>query len=154
MTDKLRIVGTRTIDDVEFYMYGSIDEPLYLASDVARALDYNINKTNGKVDVNKLITIVDESERIKRTGIKETGRTVTGWFLTEDGFYECLFRSRKPVALSLKRAVKQILRQIRLTGGFIPTILDDTDTDIMERAIIIAKKTIEKKSILNNVLLE
>ena len=149
MTDKLRIVGTRTIDDVEFYMYGSIDEPLYLASDVARALDYNINKTNGKVDVNKLITIVDESERIKRTGI-----TVTGWFLTEDGLYECLFRSRKPVALSLKRAVKQILRQIRLTGGFIPTISDDTDTDIMERALIIAKKTIEKKSILNNVLLE
>lgn len=39
------------------------------------------------------------------------------WFLTEDGIYEILMQSRKPIAKELKKKIKQYLKQIRQTGG-------------------------------------
>ena len=38
------------------------------------------------------------------------------WFLTEDGLYEVLMQSRKPIARRFKRAVKDILKDLRLSG--------------------------------------
>ena len=40
-------------------------------------------------------------------------------FLTEDGLYEVLMLSRKPIAKELKKQIKQYLRNIRLTGAAI-----------------------------------
>lgn len=41
------------------------------------------------------------------------------WFLTEDGLYEVLMQSRKPIAKAFKKEVKKILKQIRATGGYV-----------------------------------
>jgi prophage antirepressor-like protein len=38
------------------------------------------------------------------------------WFLTEDGLYEVLMQSRKPIAKEFKRQVKIILKDIRRHG--------------------------------------
>ena len=67
-------------------------------------------------------------------------------FLTEDGFYEVLMLSRKPIAKAFKKEVKQILKQIRITGGYIPTTQEDDEETIMAKAFLIAQKTIEKKT--------
>ena len=40
------------------------------------------------------------------------------WFLTENGLYEVLMQSRKPIAKEFKREVKKILHEIRMTGGY------------------------------------
>ena len=41
------------------------------------------------------------------------------WFLTEDGLYEVLMQSRKPIAKEFKREVKRILKSIRRDGMFV-----------------------------------
>ena len=40
----------------------------------------------------------------------------TALFLTEDGFYEVLMQSRKPIAKSFKKEVKKILKELRIKG--------------------------------------
>ena len=39
-------------------------------------------------------------------------------FLTEDGLYEVLMQSRKPIAKQFKKEVKKVLKQIRKTGSY------------------------------------
>lgn len=43
----------------------------------------------------------------------------TATFLTEDGLYEVLMQSRKPIAKQWKKEVKTILKTLRKTGGYI-----------------------------------
>lgn len=59
--------------------------------------------------------------------------------------YEVLFQSRKPIAKEFKKGVKEILKTIRKTGGYIATKQDDTPEEIMARALIVAQETIKRK---------
>lgn len=70
------------------------------------------------------------------------------WFLTEGGLYEVLMQSRKPIAKKLKKEIKKILKQIRLTGGYIPISNEDDEKVILEKAVKILNKTLESKEIL------
>ena len=42
------------------------------------------------------------------------------WFLTEDGLYEVLMQSTKPIAKSFKKEVKKILKELRIKGYLPP----------------------------------
>lgn len=66
-------------------------------------------------------------------------------FLTEDGLYEVLMQSRKPIAKQFKKGVKQILHEVRTIGGYIATKQDDTPEEIMARALTIAQATLAKR---------
>lgn len=50
-------------------------------------------------------------------------------FLTEEGLYEVLFQSRKPIAKEFKKEVKKILKQMRLTGG---AVLENREAEFIE----------------------
>ena len=78
-------------------------------------------------NVSDMISRVDEDERSKFN----LGRQGDGWFLTEDGLYEVLMQSRKPIAKQFKKGVKQILKEIRTTGGYIATQVNETPEMIM-----------------------
>ena len=65
--------------------------------------------------------------------------------LTEDGLYEVLMQSRKPIAKQFKKGVKQILHEVRTQGGYIATRQDETDEEIMARALSIAQATLAKR---------
>jgi prophage antirepressor-like protein len=99
-------------------IFGTIDEPLFLAKDVADWI--------GHRDVWTMIKNIDDDEKIKiesntlDSNFKlESGNLRTSrWFLTENGLYEVLFQSRKPLAKAFKREVKKILKTIRETGNF------------------------------------
>lgn len=54
-------------------------------------------------------------------------------------------QSRKPIAKQFKKGVKQILHEVRTTGGYIATKADDTPEEIMARALTIAQATLEKR---------
>ena len=41
------------------------------------------------------------------------------WFLTEDGLYEVLMQSRKPIAREFKKQVKKKLKEIRRRGIYV-----------------------------------
>lgn len=64
--------------------------------------------------------------------------------LTENGLYEVLMQSRKPIAKQFKKGVKAILKEIRTNGGYIATTQEDTPELIMAKALQVAQATIEK----------
>lgn len=64
--------------------------------------------------------------------------------VTENGLYEVLMQSRKPIAKQFKKGVKAILKEIRTNGGYIATSQEDTPELIMARALQVAQTTIDK----------
>lgn len=62
-----------------------------------------------------MLKAVDEDEKITINFTdSETGRARNQSFLTEDGLYEVLMQSRKPIAKAFKKEVKRILKELRL----------------------------------------
>ena len=52
------------------------------------------------------------------------------WFLTENGLYEVLMQSRKPIAKEFKKKVKEILKSIRKNGAYMTNeVIEKTLTD-------------------------
>lgn len=105
----MTVLYEQTVFDRPFKVYGTPQEPLFLAKDVARML--------GHSQVSRMIESIDEDE--KEVNIVHTpGGPQEMWFLTERGLYEVLFRSRKPIAKEFKAKVKDILYSIRTTGQY------------------------------------
>ncbi|MGR5900361.1 BRO-N domain-containing protein [Bacillus cereus] len=84
---------------------------MFLAKDVAEWIGHT-NTTN-------MLNNVDEDEKTTFT-INTSGSYKSKVVaLTEDGIYEVLMQSRKPIAKQWKKEVKKILKNIRLNGGHI-----------------------------------
>ena len=55
---------------------------------------------------------MNEKRKLRET-IFTSGQNREMWFLTENGLYEVLMQSRKPIAKQFKKQVKQILDKPR-----------------------------------------
>ena len=140
--NNINVIDEREVLGFDFKVYGDADNPLFLAKDVAKWIEHS-NPT-------EMVKNIDEDEKLNST-IFSGGQNREMTFLTEDGLYEVLMQSRKPIAKAFKKEVKKILKQIRQTGGYIPTNEEDDDETIMAKALLIANKTIEKhKEIIAN----
>lgn len=133
----LEVIEKRDVLGKEFKIYGDFENPLFLAKDVAEWIEHS--------DVSMLLKGIDEDEKLIQT-LFVSGQNRDMWFLTEDGLYEVLMLSRKPIAKEFKKQVKLILKEIRKTGGYIHTTDEDNEEDIMARALIIAQRTIDRKN--------
>lgn len=133
--ETLTVISEQSILGKVLRIYGTKENPLILAKDVADWIGYDIS------NVSKMVKSVDEEEKV----IARTNNT-SATFLTEDGVYEVLMQSRKPIAKEWKREVKKALKQIRLTGGYIPINENESEEDIMAKALLIAQRTIDKKN--------
>ena len=87
-----------------FSVYGTVEEPLFRAKDVAEWIEHS--------DVHKMVQSVDEDEKV-RNNIPTLGGNQEAWFLTENGVYEVLMLSCKPVAKEFKKEVKKMLHALR-----------------------------------------
>ena len=107
----------------------------------------------GIKNVNDNIRVMNEKQVIKLTNSKivnpdfrklhNTGEN----FLTESGVYKLIFKSRKKEAEKFQDWVTgEVLPSIRQTGGYIPHNEEDSENDILAKAVLIAQKTIEKKN--------
>lgn len=132
--NEIKIINKSTFLDKEIDVWGSVERPLFRAKDVVDWLKAK--------NVTMVIDRVDEEERLKFNLGRNGGDT---WFLTEDGLYEVLMQSRKPVAKQFKKGVKKILHEIRAKGGYIATNENDSDEDIMARAYVIAQRTLARR---------
>lgn len=74
-----------------------------------------------------------------------SGQNREVWMLTENGLYEVLMQSRKPIAKEFKKGVKKILHEIRTVGGYMTANDDDTADELMARALIVAQRTLERR---------
>lgn len=101
-------------------MYGSIENPLFLARDVADWIDYS-KTAKGSRQVAQMLKQVDDDEKlILRMLIPGDKQKRDHSFLTEDGLYECCMKSRKPIAKQMRKEIKRYLKSIRMTGAAIP----------------------------------
>lgn len=144
--NQLHAIHEQVLLTKNFKVYGTLENPLFLAKDVAGWIEHS--------DTSKLIRSVDEDEKVKNN-VRTLGGNQESWFLTEDGLYEVLMQSRKPIAKQFKKQVKNILKEIRLNGGYISTDENDDEASIMAKALLIANKTIEnnKKKIVEQQLI-
>lgn len=143
LTNPIQVLSETELLGHKFTVYGTAENPLFLAKEVAECIDY-AKTSQGYYDVSRMVGTVDEEEKHLRT-IFVDGRNYEMWFLTEDGLYEVLMQSRKPIAKEFKKGVKEILKTIRKTGGYLATKQDDTPEEIMARALIVAQETIKRK---------
>ena len=139
LNNPIKVLSETELLGHKFTVYGTAENPLFIAKEVAECIDY-AKTSQGYYDVSRMVGTVDEEEKYLRT-IFVDGRNYEMWFLTEDGLYEVLMQSRKPIAKAFKKGVKEILKTIRKTGGYIATKQDDTPEEIMARALTIAQAT-------------
>jgi prophage antirepressor-like protein len=128
--EEIRIISKSTFLDKEIDVWGSVENPLFRANDVQNWL--------GLKNVSRAVANVDEDERLNL----KLSRGGSMWFLTEEGVYELLMQSRKPIAKQFKKGVKKILHEIRTKGGYIATTQNDTPATILARAMKVADKVI------------
>lgn len=131
MKNELQVIDEREILGKQFRVYGDFENLLFLAKDVAEWIDYS-KKSNGSYDVNSMLRMVDEDEKLVRK-ISVSGQNRNMWFLTEDGFYEVCMQSTKPNAKIFKKEVKKILKTIRKTGMYMTDNVWDTITNNPEK---------------------
>lgn len=114
--ESVQVLEKRTILGKEFTIYGTFEEPLFLAKEIAEFIGHN--------KPSELIQNIDEDEKTKifinpSDSIAMVLQPNTEyWFLAEDGLYEVLMQSRKENAKIFKKEVKKILKTIRKTGSY------------------------------------
>jgi prophage antirepressor-like protein len=114
------------VHGAELNVYGSQNDPLFLAVDISKMLGYKVSNTN------QMINTIDLSEKLT-IKIQWSGQKREMWFVTEYGLYEILMQSRKPIARQFKSAIKSILKDLRLSGkGDFEEWLDHEDPLVLE----------------------
>lgn len=140
LTNSIQVLKQTELLGHQFTVYGTAENPLFLAKEVAECIEHS--------NITVMLQTIDEEEKVKITPKQSLGDLVNYKeynFLTEDGLYEVLMQSRKPIAKQFKKGVKQILHEVRTTGGYIATKADDTPEEIMARALTIAQATLAKR---------
>lgn len=112
-------------------------EPWFVAVDVCRALEVgDTGKATGRLDD-------DELTRIK---IVSGGQSREVIVVSEAGLYGLVLGSRKPEAKEFKRWVThEVIPSIRKTGGYLGNVDGMSDLEILGRAMMIYKRTVEEQ---------
>lgn len=133
----LQVLNKSELCGRQFTVYGTADQPLFLAKDVAEMIEHT--------NVTAMTNSIDEDERVITRTKDSLGRDNLATFLTEDGLYEVLMQSRKPIAKEFKHGVKQILKEIRKNGGYMAAREGETEQELFARAVLMAKATIDRQ---------
>ncbi len=147
----IKVIDERSVLGKDFKVYGTTENPLFLAKDVAEWIDYSYKDSRKTArDTSKMLKTIDEEEKLVGT-LFLSGQNREAWFLTEDGLYEVLMQSRKPIAKEFKKEVKKILKQIRLTGGavrneeeFIKNYFPSFSEEVKQAMVLDLRKQNEK----------
>lgn len=121
MNKELSIIDERELLGKEFRIYGTFENPLFLAKDVANWIEHS--------NPRMMLKSIDEDEKVVNNAYTLGGNQEM-WFLTEDGLYEVLMQSRKPIAKEFKKKVKEILKSVRKNGAYMTSeVIEKTLTD-------------------------
>ena len=113
MSNELKVIEQRNVLDQDFTIYGEPDNPMFMAKEIATWIEHS----NSAV----MLQSVDENEKVINNAYT-LGGNQDMWFLTEEGLYEVLMQSRKPIAKEFKKQVKKILKEIRKRGIYVTDI--------------------------------
>lgn len=124
--NELKVLNEQEVLGKQFRVYGTVEEPLFVANDVADWIEHS--------NVTEMLRGIDDDEKLIST-ILRAGQNRQMNMLTENGLYEVLMQSRKPIAKQFKKEVKEILKTIRkhgiyATDNVIDNILNNPDFGI------------------------
>lgn len=131
--DKLvKIISRSTLLGREIDVYGTTEEPLFKAKDVAEWIEHS--------NPSKMVSDAELDETEYTTVFLSTlTNSYSALMLTEEGLYEVLMQSRKPIAKQFKKGVKEILKKIRKTGSYSSQV-----PQTFAQALMLAAKQQEK----------
>ncbi|MGO5072394.1 BRO family protein [Clostridium sporogenes] len=116
------------------------NKPYFVAIDIAKSLGYK-DTTN---------VIKQHCRWVVKHHIphpQSKNKTIEVNVIPEGDMYRLITNSELPSAEKFEKWVfDEVLPQIRQTGGYIPQNENETEEDILAKAILIAQKTIEKKN--------
>lgn len=110
--NELTVIQQQEILGKPFTVYGDFENPLFLAREVAEWIEHS--------NVSMMLQSIDDDEK-ELHQIGTLNNAYSAWFLTEDGVYEVLMQSRKPIAKQFKKEVKAVLKSIRKHGAYMTT---------------------------------
>lgn len=115
------------------------DEPWFVAKDVCDALGIATNHVKDGLDSDEVCNLP-----ITEIGPKQGGKAPL--IVSEPGFYKLVLKSRKPGAKAFQRWVThEVLPSIRKQGGYMTARADETPEQIMARALMLAKDTMDRQ---------
>lgn len=116
------------------------NKPYFVAIDIAKSLGYK-DTTNA---------IKQHCRWVVKHHIphpQSKNKTIEANVIPEGDMYRLITNSELPSAEKFESWIfDEVLPQIRQTGGYIPQNENETEEDILAKAILIAQKTIEKKN--------
>lgn len=138
----IEVVGTIKFGNYLLDVYGSLDEPLFKAKDVADILEYSEGNTW------RMICKCEEDEVLKLQMVVAGQRRDIN-FLTEHGLYNTLSQSRKPIARGWRRIIHDELINLRKSRNMdvleqfeewdhaLDDIYFDEDTGVMMQSVTV-----------------
>ena len=113
-------------------------EPLFCAKDVAEALGYKLARK-------AVHDHVEKEDVLKRNTPTSSGEQVM-LFVNESGLYALILSSKLPKAREFKHWVtSEVLPAIRRQGGYMVARPDESDEEILARALQIMHATLQRK---------
>ncbi|MDA2738648.1 BRO family protein [Bacillus cereus group sp. Bc015] len=108
----------------------------FVAKDVSDILEFS--------DTHAMTRHLDEDELIP---VKLTGMNMKSTLINESGLYSAILRSRKPQAKAFKKWITaEVLPSIRRDGGYMVANEEESDDDLLARALVVAQATIVRKN--------
>lgn len=136
MSKELKIIGTEKFINLELDYYNSFENPLFLASDVAKILQ----ERDGYTVARK----VNESEKATHF-VCTPGGVQSATFLTEFGLYEIAMKSEKSKGIEFRKYVKEVLESIRKNGYHVDKNITDEQVEKLQAELA------ERNSMLRKV---
>ena len=135
MEGKVRIFSNERFGEIR--TAGTSEEPLFCLADVCRVLEIK--------------NVSDCKSRLNSKGIVLTDTPTNGGnqqlvYINEQNLYKVIMRSDKPQAEPFQDWVcGEVLPSIRKTGGYIAAKAEESDEDIMARALLVAQETLRRR---------
>ena len=142
--NELKIIDERELLGKQLRIYGDFENPLFLAKDVAEWIEHsNVTKMLNGIDKTEKIVIKTPSNNLL-VGLQSNTEYT---FLTEEGLYEVLMQSRKPIAKEFKKKVKEILKDVRKYGMYATDELLDNPDLIIKMATRLKEEKAKNKEL-------
>ena len=106
----MKVVGQIKFDNKFLDVYRTLDNPLFRAGDISSLIEYSDGNTF------KMLEMCEEDEKLKLPIVVAGQRRVVS-FVTENGLYNILSQSRKPIARKWRRIAHDELIRLRKSRG-------------------------------------
>ena len=114
-------------------------EVMFCAKDVAEALGYKRTR-------DAITQHVEEDDAVKHRLIDSLGRTQQAVFINESGLYALILSSKLESARRFKHWVtSEVLPSIRKQGGYMVARPDETDEEVLARALQIMQAAVQSR---------